>query len=228
MKEIDFRVKFLEMFPDNYIKKIPDNATICDNCQGIGWHNKVDGFISLCNKCYGKGYIETKFCECGKEILYHGDTKCNDCKQKEFKIKQQEKELIAYEKANKISFEAYSGKFWIDSWDYVKDKDDLEEWLYDLISEGEDCPTWIWGTNKIKCLNIDIADVIYDACENGDGYEEMYDNLNLSTLKPIQEQIDKWLEEQGDSIYTYGEDYGNVVLLDDLIEEIKKEIKEKL
>ena len=89
--------------------------------------------------------------------------------------------MVLYEKASKIKFKNYEGKFWIDSWDYVKDKDDLEKWLYDLISEGEDCPTWIWGTNKIKCLNIDIADVIYDACD--DGYEGMYDNLEISDLK---------------------------------------------
>ena len=226
MKQIDFREKFLELFPDNYIKKIPDNATICEECSGIGWHNKVEGFISLCNKCKGKGYIKTKFCECGKELLYHEDTKCNDCKQKEFKIKQQEKEMILYEKANKIKFKDYEGKFWIDNWDYVKDTEDLEEWLYDLIVDGEDYPTWIWGTNKIKCLNIDIADIIYDACD--DGYEGMYDNLEVSTLKPIQEQIDKWLEEQSDNVYSYSEDFNTVVLLDDLIEEIKKEIKEKL
>ena len=225
MKELDFRAKFLELFPDNYMKKIPDNATICEECGGIGWHNKVEGFISLCNKCNGRGYNELKLCDCGKEIKYSTDNKCKDCMDKEFKDEQYKKELIAYQKANKISFKDYDGKFWLSDWEYIKDKDDLEQWLYDLISEYEEYPTWIWGSIKIKCLDIDICDVVSDDCENNDGYEGMYDNLDLSTLKPIQEQIDKWIEEQGDSIYSYTEDYKTVVLLDDLIEELKKEIE---
>lgn len=224
MKQIDFREKFLELFPDNYIKKIPDNATICEECGGIGWHNKVEGFISLCNKCNGKGYIETRICECGKELLYRGDIKCNDCNKKEIKIKQHEKEMLAYDKANKIKFKDYEGKFWINSWDYVKDKDDLEEWLYDLIYDGEDYPTWIWGTKKVKCLNFDICEEINNACENSDGYEDMFDYLDTKSLKPIQEQIDKWIEKQGSSVYSYHEDYKTVVILDDLIKDIKKQL----
>jgi hypothetical protein len=129
-----------------------------------------------------------------------------------------------YDKAEKIKYDEYKdndSRFLIN--DRVVESDDFEDWLYEQIVDGEDYPKWVWGVKKELAFNIDIQDIVYNACE--DGYEDMSENLNFDTLKPIQEQIDKWIEQQGDSIYNYYEDYSIVVELDELIETILNDIK---
>jgi hypothetical protein len=220
MKEFDFREKFIEMFPKNYIKKLPDDATWCEHCNGIGWHNKKEGFISLCYYCNGKGYIKSEYCKCGNKLDRYGSDKCRECDRKEFNEKQKIKNLERYNNATKIKYKDYKGRFLVD--DKVIESDNFEEWLYDQIVEEGTCPTWVWGARKELALNLDIVEAVTDACENG--YEDMFDNLDTNSLKPIQEQIDNWIKEQGDYAYNYYEDYSIVVELDELIEDILKQI----
>lgn len=96
--------------------------------------------------------------------------------------------------------------------------------MYDKIKEGEDYPTYIYGTDKQAVMSIDINDVISNACE--EGYEEMTENLDYTGVDEIQILIDQWIEKQGDSNYCYYEN-DEVILLDELIKDIQKQIKEE-
>jgi hypothetical protein len=121
----------------------------------------------------------------------------------------------------KIKYKDYKGKFFID--ERVVESDEFEEWLYQQILDGENYPDFVWGVKKELAFNIDIKEIVNDACE--DGYEDMSENLDFDSLKPIQEQIDKWVVEQGDCIYNFFEDYSIWVELDELIEEILEQIE---
>jgi hypothetical protein len=225
MDTINLKQKFIEMFTDDNIRTLREDAGWCAECGGLGWHDKIRGYISLCTTCFGKGYIPFNICACGNVIDNQNYSKCSNCHTHEFKLKQFENNKRRYEKAAKVSCSDYEGKFWDDSWDYVKDKDDFEDWLYDQIISGDSYPTWVFGTYQKLSLNIDIYNTVHNACE--DSYEGIEDNLDMNSLLPIQEQIDQWIMEQGDSAYTYEIDYKVVVELDDLIEEIKQNIYEK-
>lgn len=219
---IDLKKKFLELFPDNYIRVIPDGMKVYENCGGVGWHNKTPGYISPCQVCKGKGFTGDRLCSCGNKIEHPLHIKCKKCREKEREGKEQE----CFNKAKKVSFTDYDGLFYSGDYnDHVKDKEDFKEWLYNRIFNGEEVPSWVWATKKTKCFNINIFDIVNDACE--DGYEDMYDFLDTEALQPIQNKIDKWMEDQGDYLYYYHPDKSTVVLLDDIVEKLKEEINNK-
>lgn len=226
-KQINLKQKFIELFTDENIRKLPEGLEWCSECEGVGWHNKTKGYISLCTKCNGKGYVESHVCkDCGGKVKYY-QRQCDKCHHKHWYEKQRKLEQERYNNAKKIKYKDYDcDKFWIENWNYVKSRDEFEDWLSDELYDNSEYPTWIFGTKKEQCLSVDICDVVSQACE--DGYEDMYDNLDTDSLQPIQDQIDKWIADQGDCGCVYYEDYSVVVELDELIEEIKREVNRQM
>lgn len=236
MKKIEVQIP--EFLKGKLIKDLQNDEIICIHCGGTGLRIEDNRYgiqgeysrtpfpylhqsISFCQHCYNG--IQHICPHCGK-VLERGSSKC-DCEG--YKKEQWDKERIKYNesiaRAEKIKFADYEGLFLND--ERVIDKDEFADNLYYKIKDGEDYPTYVLGTEKVSVMNIDFNDVLSSACE--DGYEDMTDNLDYEGVEEIQTLIDKWIEKQGDSNYCYYETNKVIVLLDDLITEIKEQIKKK-
>jgi hypothetical protein len=208
---------------DRLILDLAKGETVCLTCKGLRFvliQRGNHAYIENCKDCYnGKNYI-CKYC--GK---YNKTDHC-DCEgaKNERKLEEQKKEQERFDKAEKINYSDYYGYFlWNER---AIDKDDLEEELYDIIYNGEEPPKYIYATTK-DSINVGIN--IYDEISNNcsEGYEDMEDNFDMDSdkLKQAQTLIDEWVEEQGTALDCYTEDYSKVVLLDEIINKLKEEIK---
>jgi hypothetical protein len=206
---------------------IKENEIVCPNCKGLRFvliEKSDKGYIESCQRCYaGKVNIckhcgnDSKLsCQCGQSKRERDTIFCSA---------QAQKELDAYNQAEKISFNDYNGKFLLESDDYVKDKDDIEEWIYEKLNDGEDVPDYLWATKAEKVFTIDLLDIISNNCE--DGYEDMYDHLSTDSdvLVQAQQLITKWEETQGESLNFYTTTLKKAVIIKDLVDEIKKELE---
>ena len=216
--KIMWREEIIKLFPETTEKIKSEHDEWCLKCNGLGLIREND-YIVGCKACYGKGII--KACACGNKIDHKGYSICKECRDK----KDQEKAKERYNRAKKINYKDYRGKF-IDG-DRVIDKDCFEDDLYASIENGEEYPTWVWATKKEICFNtIDIQDIIIDHCE--DGYEDIQTFLDLKSekLEEAQKLINEWEEENKEQMYCYYET-NEIVLLYELIKEIKQQIKER-
>lgn len=217
---INWREEFLKLLPETTLRELEDNCIWCDKCSGIGF-TREGSSLCVCNKCKGKGYI--KLCSSGCGNLPEGYSPlCAECKDKVFRDLAAKKNKDNYNKATKIKFADYEGVF-LSGGDSITDKDDFEDWLYELVVEG-DYPEYVYGTTREKIININLEDMVYAACE--DTYEGMVQGIDCVGLDDIQTLFDEWVESQGEANYMYTEDFSVVVLLDDLIIELKKQAKE--
>lgn len=218
-KLINWREELINLFPETTDRKLKDNYKLCEYCNGLGLYKRGEGLVG-CNLCSGTGQIELCQNKCGNE-KYKSCNVCENCFKRSEEEKRIKKENDIYEKAGKINYCDYDGKFLVD--DTVKDKDDFKEWIFERLLE-ENLPKYVYGTKKEKVMGINFKQVIEDECENG--YEEMGDRLDYTGVEEIQIMIDRWIEGQGDANYCYWEDYKVIVLLDDLINQLIE--KEKI
>ena len=140
----------------------------------------------------------------------------------EWKEKQDKIEKERFEKAKKISFDEYEGFFL--RGDRVINKEDLEDELCSMIYDNENPPNYIFATIPQKIFTgIDLEEVMSDKCE--DGYEDMcsYFNYQDEDFLKAQELLNKWLVKHDSILDIYYEDFNTVVLLNDVIEDIKKQ-----
>lgn len=218
-KTINWREELINLFPDATTRTKEDTNEWCPKCKGVGLINEGN-YVVGCRVCSGKGFIEN--CKCGNKIDHYGYSLCSVCRQKEWdeKCKAQDKER--FEKASQINFDDYEGLFlWNDR---AINKEDLEDELYSLIYDGEEPPTYIWATKKEKVFtDIDLKEIIGDKCE--DGYEDMDSNFDYKDEDFIkaQELLNCWLGKHDSVTDVYYEDYRTVVLLDKVIEDIRKQ-----
>lgn len=215
-KIINWREELINLFPETTERKLLDNHKWCEKCNGLGLYKEGKSLFA-CNYCKGTGQAELCQNKCGNEKHKYTNL-CESCLNKSDDEKRIKMELYLFNKAEKINYCDYDGNFFID--DIVKDKDDFEEWMFERLLE-EDLPKYVYGTKKEKIMGINFTQIIEDECENG--YEEMGDRLNYDGVEEIQTMIDKWIENQGDANYCYWEDHKVIVLLDDLINQLKKE-----
>lgn len=189
--------------------------------------------VYRCPICY-KLYYEKKdadFCHqdrtcttCGKVIgkKDYYDT-CQECRNKVKKENMEKK----FDKAEKISYIDYDGYFLYGNEERVKDIDELADYIYESILDDNDYipPTYLFGLKKTPVFDLDIYDILEYKTE--DGYEDMYSFLDTKSelLSDIQLLMDKWVKLQGDYVYTYYEDYTKAILLEDLIKDIRNQIK---
>ncbi len=211
---------------NNLIITLLENEILCPECKGLRFvliESNNKSYIESCRHCYTGKLFVCKHCNKG----YKSRCECREAtdeRNTEYQIKKAQKELEAYQKAEKIQYKDYKGKFIVEDSEYIKDCEDLEEWLYERISEGKDVPEYLWACESNRHFSIDLKDVISDKCE--DGYEEMYNNLDTGSplLSQAQELIEQWENEQGDSLCMYNETYKKAVVLKELIDEIIKEV----
>lgn len=205
------------------IIKLKDNEKICPICKGLRFTYKQEGehgYINSCTDCYNGKVYECKYC--GKL----NKTDWCDCEgANNERIKQeQQKELERFNKANKIKYKDYNGKFiWNNR---VIDIEEVRDNLYYMIKNKEETPNYLYAIDTEPVFSrIDLEEIVREKCE--DGYEDMETYLYFNdTFNEAQKLLDKWIEEQGETLDCYYEDYKIVVLLDDLIEDIKNDIKE--
>jgi len=215
---------------DRLVINLDENEILCPECKGLhfAFVEKGDtGFIETCRCCYiGKLFV-CKHCGKTNKTDHCNCKEAQEERSNKFRCEQVQKDYERYQKAEKIHYKDYDGKFIIKDSEYIKDIDDVAEWIYEQIIEGNDIPEYLWATESTPHFSIDLLDVIYNKCE--DGYEEMYEYLNTSShlIVEAQELIDKWEKEQGESLCIYCEDYTKAVIIKDLIEEIRKEIEDE-
>jgi hypothetical protein len=235
MKKVEIQIP--EFLKGKLVKDLQDDEVVCEHCKGTGLRIEDNNYgiqgersrnpfpythqsISFCQYCYNG--IQHKCSFCGK-VLERGSYECN-CEG--YKKEQLNKEIIKYNesiaKAEKIKFADYEGLFLDD--ERAIDKETFADNLYYKIRSGEDYPNVVFGTEKEPVMSIDFNDIISSACED-DGYEDMSECLDYDGVEEIQTLIDKWVDKQGDSNYCYYETGKIAVLLDDLIAEIKEQIK---
>ena len=212
---------------ERIILHLEENEVPCLECKGLRFNyvadNEKEAHIETCRGCYTGKLTVCKYC--GKACKSWCDCReSQDARHNQWRAEQKQKELALYEKAEKISWKDYDGYFLFDGCEYLKTADDLEDWIYDRIMEEEDVPDFLWSTKGTQYINIDLNDVIYNACE--DGYEDMYDYL--STKSPLiaqaQELINQWQKEQGDNLNIYNANYKQAIIIKDLVDKIRGEM----
>lgn len=213
---------------ENLIIDLKENEMLCPECRGLTFVLKLDdsgehGHIERCNRCYTGKLTVCKHCGNGNKSWCQCK-EADDERHNEWRMKKAKKDAEAFQKAEKIHYKEYDGKFIINDSDYIKDIDDVADWINDLLSEGEEPPEYLWAVESRPHFSIDLYDVINDKCE--DGYEEMYSNLDTGSLllSQAQELISQWEKEQGESLYIFDETYKKAVIIKDLVEEIRKEV----
>lgn len=216
-KIINWKEEFIKLFPENTERQLKDNHKWCEKCNGLGFFRQGI-YIDFCNSCRGTGQIELCTEGCGRE-KNSPYTVCDICRAKKDFEKETAKEKELFEKAQKVKFADYEGMFLKN--ERVIDKEDFADDLYYKIKDEEEYPMYVYGTYKEPVMSIDFNQVINDSCE--EGYEDMTDQLDYDGVEEIQKSIDQWIEKQGEANYCYYES-NVVVLLDDLIVEIKEAI----
>lgn len=224
--------ELMDELSSKLILKLYENEVPCPTCHGLRFiHRQQSGasYITDCKNCYNGKVTKCEYC--GKL----NKTDHCDCKEAEESRRtiqdniEYERERGLFNKATKIKFNDYKGKFILGGNDTIQDKDSVYEWLYDEVKYQykayDELPKYIWATKSQPALTLDLDDIINTQCED-DGYEDMYSNLDMDDKDLIlaQEYLNKWYDKQGDAVNIYYEDYSVAVLLDDLIAEIKEEL----
>jgi hypothetical protein len=212
---------------ERIIINLNDNEIICPECKALRFifvERNGSGYIESCSNCYnGKLYV-CKHCGKSNKTDHCQCKESNEERHNDFRIKQTQKELEAYQKAEKISYKDYNGYYILSEEEHLKEHDDLEEWIYEKLVDGEVVPEFLWAVEGFPHASIDLKDVISDKCE--DGYEDMYSHLDTNSplLVQAQELINQWEKEQGDRLCVFNETYEKAVIIKDLVEKIREEI----
>jgi hypothetical protein len=233
--EISTQELYKQMFPENIIKDICEDETLCPTCKGLGcfitdyprYHSDTgkDPYTKIhayklvdCPDCY-TGIV--KVCEfCGKPILKRKYLHC-DCNAFELneQLKKTQKEQEILDKAEKITVDEANNRkikmLYYDPCDkYFSNIEEFYEFWDDKVwnhdeSDGELVrPNYIYSTTETE-LSLDAFDILESPCE--DLYEDAIDFLDT---KGLQRYLDQWLTEQGDSKKTYWPDYKTAVIID--------------
>lgn len=206
--------KKIELLP----RELKPNQIHCSICSGIGWLRDIErGCISTCPHC-SNGAIEC--CpECGKPYKTRYVYRCEnqECRENyERKKKQEEfeKEMLAFEKAEKLEpnsierFKMLFSELYNSNEGYFTEWDDFfASWESNVFDnnltpqeELESRPKYVWGTS---CTRISLGASLIIEQATGDLWEGASDNCDY---KSLQEMLDKWCSEQSGTD-TYWMDY---------------------
>jgi hypothetical protein len=211
---------------DRLIINLNENEILCTECKGLHFvfvEKGDSGYIESCRRCYTGKLFTCKHCSKANKTDHCDCKEAQEERNNNFSCEQTKKDFEAYQKAEKIHYKDYDGKFILG--DFVRDIDDVGEWIYEKLTDNEEVSEYLWATESYRHFSIDLLDVISDKCE--DGYEEMYEYLDTRShlITEAQEIINKWEKEQGESLNIYSETRKKAVIIKDLVEEIKKEIE---
>lgn len=198
-----------------------ENEIICPTCKGLRFR-LVDSHIEQCRDCHTGIVYVCKHCNQHNSTNY---CKCDEAhkeREEKYNREQAEKDRLAFEKAEKIHYKDYDGYYLIN--DRLCEIDMLEEWIEELLEDGESVPEYMWAVVGEPCFSINLLDIISDKCE--DGYEDMYSHLdtNSELLDQAQILIEKWEQQQGESLLSYGETYKKVIIIKDLVDVVRNKM----
>lgn len=216
-KVINWREEIIRLFPDTTERLKADKDEWCPECKGIGFKREETHIVG-CVKCLGTGIIKT--CECGRPKAF-GYAICQSCKDR----KRAEAEQEQFEKADKIPFDAYNGKFVVN--EAVVDKEGFEEWLFnELESNGESPDYWPVANSWQQISRLDLREIVYEQCEDGyDGMEDQLDFVDPGFIR-AQELLDEWVKEQSEVLTVYADSSTSYVFIGDLVKKLKDEIQQ--
>lgn len=212
---------------DKLIIKLGENEIICPGCKGLRFvlvEGEEKAHVESCRHCYtGKQYV-CKHCGKGNKTDHCECTEAREERDNIYRAKQAEKDFKAYQKAEKMNCKDYDGYFILPHTERLQSIEDVEEWIRELILDGCDVPEYLWAVEGDRHFTIDLKEVISEKCE--DGYEDMYSSLSTGSplLIQAQELINKWEDEQGDSLCLFTETYKKAVIIKDLVEEVRKSL----
>lgn len=217
-------IKTIDLFSElqnRLIIKTENNEIICPTCKGLRF-KLVDSHIEQCRDCHTGIVYVCKHCSQHNSTNY---CKCNAAykeREEKYNREQAEKDRIAFEKAEKINYKDYSGYYLID--ERLCEIDMLEEWIEESLKDGESVPEYMWAVEGEPCFSINLIDIISDKCE--DGYEDMYSHLDTNSEQLVQAQalIEEWEQQQGGSLYGYGETYKRAIIIKDLVDIVKSKM----
>ncbi|GCD12890.1 hypothetical protein [Clostridium tagluense] len=223
--------ELFDKITEKIIIKLEEGEITCPNCKGLKMiytQKGEQGLVHTCSECYtGKVFV----CEYCGELNKTDLCQCVEAREKRQSIRNDEelkKKQIKFYTAKRIKFADYEGKFLTEDIEFIQDSDEIYGRLYDQIKydklTDEELPNFLWGTRPEPVFNLDITEIICSKCE--DGYEDMNSCLDMDSddLSKAQAYLDKWYRAQGDSLNIYYEDFKVVVLLEDLIKEIRDDI----
>jgi hypothetical protein len=211
---------------------LEENQVVCPNCKGLRLvlvESETKRYVESCHRCYNGALYVCKYCS----DTYKSVCNCSEAQTErmfERESKQAEKEKVMFDKAEKINFKDYDGYFILDGYEeHVKDKDEVEEWIYDKLCDEKnnnydaDLPNYLWATKSKPAFHINLKEVVDSKCED---YEDMFDRLNVlhPLLNLAQIFVDQWEQEHNNILSVYEEDHSGAVIITDLIEKIKKEM----
>jgi hypothetical protein len=127
---------------------------------------------------------------------------CNSCRDK----KGSEKLQLAFDKANKVSYQDYGDKPVVHCDDFYESIESLVDHLW---CDGVEIPPWVWGCYEVQ-LKLDGDSLLENALE--DFHEEAGDDISQQARDALQKMLDDWCENQGVTMFC--EDPKTVVLLD--------------
>ena len=171
-----------------YFKDDPVPAVwACGNCE------RIAGTEHQARHCYP---CAPKACDrCGERVK--PTDYCLPCS----RLRSEEKEQAAYEKAEKIKEEDYEGPiFYNDNFYYEIGS------VYDDLEVDDDEPQWAFACTKHR-PSYDASDML----ENVDCNVMLEDGIEWDDTAELFEFVDKWFEKQ--SACWYEEDRSRVVLL---------------
>lgn len=169
-------------------------------CAGL---RTLDGQGEPCKECkscllqyqHEKEKIINK-CKCGTEIPYYR-TLCDECSEKE-----------NFKKAEKIKFKDYDYDI---IFNQCTDEFCTIDEFYEYYEENDTKPpSYVYACIPIR-FSLDMYDVVENELEQNH-YEGAFDNINLDTLKDLQQVVSKWTEKQ--DITSWEQDYNTVILLE--------------
>lgn len=127
---------------------------------------------------------------------------CEACRNK----KLNEKERMAFEKAEKVSWRDYDGPVCVNGDDYHRD---VEEFVERCLDDGESLPLYVWSCTALR-LSLNAEDIIDSALESGEHHEDAFEDI--ADLEGLQKFLNEWCEKQ--TLESWGESHKVAVLLE--------------
>lgn len=155
--------------------------------------------------CHGVTQCGTCGKELGKLQPYYR-TQCDECRNKEWREKQAQKEFDLYTKAAKIKASEYTGP-------QVYFGDRFYETVEDAIDQCDEPPEYVWAVKNVGLRKASIDDLIDGVLEEAWEDAEVDD---LHGVEELQRAVDAFNEANAD-IPVYVVDYAQAIVLDEEI-----------
>lgn len=217
---VDVASIIAKKFPTPVIRELRfETDKLCERCEGAGVARNMLGTIMICPDCNGIG-LDNSICpKCKKHPKSRGQAFCEEC----YKAQIVELNEARFNKARKIHLSNYTGMCNAPNSDSICDVEDFILFWREEAENGNLPPKWMFSMIELDILkDLNITDKVITLCDD-EGYEDMTDMLDMKGLRTVQEAYDAWAAEQGQNGKVYVEDYGCVVLLDELHDLIRKD-----